>query len=93
MNSSSSASEISFAEGQSGLLPDPYKSGAITRYLGASKSINARHWVELLAFACMQTTVVPEPASRTKGLVSGIGIQRLLLMTCATGLVARLLMG
>src|SRR5215813_12425259 len=55
------------SEGQDGLLPASYESGAKTRNRGARKSINPRHCPEVLAFACMHTTPGPVPASRKKG--------------------------
>src|SRR5262245_60870478 len=55
------------SEGQDGLLPASYESGAKTRNRGARRSINPRHCPEVLAFACMHTTPGPVPASRKKG--------------------------
>src|SRR5215813_12035247 len=55
------------SEGQDGLLPASYESGAKTRNRGARRSVNPRHCPEVLALACMHTTPGPAPASRKKG--------------------------
>src|SRR5215471_13257810 len=55
------------SEGQCGLFPASYESGAKTWNCGARRSINPRHCAEVLAFECMQTTPGPVPASRKNG--------------------------
>src|SRR3569623_443199 len=58
---------MTLTDGQSGRFPAPLESGASTRNFGDRRSIKPRHWLEVLAFACRQTTPGPLPASRTNG--------------------------
>lgn len=67
-SATSSRSPTSRSVGHAGLFPAPYESGASTRNVGARHSISARHWLELLAFECRQTTPGPAPTSRKNGV-------------------------
>src|SRR5687768_8181967 len=67
MSATSSRRLMTRSEPHSGLLPDPYESGARTWNFGDSSSMSPRHCDEVLALEWTHTTPRPVPASRKKG--------------------------